>query len=68
MYLLHQGGYVLWRCLLQNAVPEIEDERTLAACLKDAFDLGRHPLSSGDKHLWIEVPLDAPPKATLNRL
>ncbi len=68
MYLLHQSGYVLRRCLLQNAVPEIEDERALAARLKDAFDLNRHPLSSSDKHLWIEVALDAPPQAALNRL
>jgi len=68
MYLLHQSGYVLWRCLLQNTVPEIEDERALAACIKDAVDLGRRPLSSSDKHLRIEVPLDAPPKATLDRL
>ncbi len=59
---------MLRRCCFQNAVPEIEDERSLARCTKDAFDFNRHPISASDKHLWIKVALDTALYAMLDHL
>ena len=53
---------MLSRRRFQDAVPKIEDERSLACCLKDAFYLSRHPLAPGNKHQRVKVALDATPQ------
>ena len=57
---------MLWRRRFQDAVPEVEDERPLACCVQDAFDLSRHPSTPGNKYQRIEVALDAAPQGALD--
>ncbi len=59
---------MLRRRRFQDAVSEIEDERPLACCVQDAFDLSRHLLTPSHKQQRIEVALNAAPQGTLDRV